>query len=136
MRIILSSVISIICGALFFFTIPGGNILEIDLQGLLFSLFFGVVTALPFFLFCTFPSAFIIESIATKISLRLRTRIFLYVLLSVLLILFYRYTIFYLINFEETNTYAVFGYGISCSLGFGLSYSLFKRKKKHQEEME
>lgn len=129
MRVIISSVISILCGALFFFAIPGGNPLELDLQGVLFGLFFGIVTALPFFLFCTLPIAFIIESFRSKMRLKFRYHLLLYVVLSVIFLLIYRFTIFYWAKFEGLNTFAVFGYGISCSIGFCISFSLFRGRK-------
>jgi hypothetical protein len=129
MRIIIPSVISILCGALFFFAIPGGNPLKLDLQGVLFGLFFGVVTALPFFLFCTLPIAFFMETFREKMRLKFRYHLLLYVVLSVIFLLIYRFTIFYWAKFEGLNTFAVFGYGITCSIAFCLSYSLFRKRK-------
>jgi hypothetical protein len=136
MRIIIASVISILCGAIFFFAVPGGGILELDLQSVLFSLFFGVISTLPFFLFCTLPTAFIIESLMPKFRLKFRFRLLLYIILTAIFIILYRFTIFYWLDFAESNLVAVFGYGISCSLGFCLSYALFKRRRKRQPEPE
>ncbi len=130
MRVIISSVISVLCGALFFFAIPGGNPFKLDLQGVLFGLFFGIVTALPFFLFCTLPIAFIIESSKDRMRLKFRFHLLLYVALSIVFLLIYRFTIFYWAKFEGLNTFAVFGYGITCSIGFCLSYALFRPRKK------
>lgn len=132
MRVIISSVIAVLCGALFFFAIPGGNPLELRTQSVLFGLFFGVITALPFFLFCTLPVAFIIESSKDKMRLKFRFHLLLYVALSVVFLLIYRFTIFYWAKFEGLNTFAVFGYGITCSIGFCLSYALFKPRKRRE----
>jgi hypothetical protein len=134
MRFIIASVISVLLGALVFFALPGGNILEIEWQGVLFSLFFGVITTLPFFLFCTLPTAFIVEGLATKFWIRLRIRLLLYILLTALFIILYRFTIFYWMDFAESNLFAIFGYSITCSIGFCYSYTILKRKRKIEPE--
>jgi hypothetical protein len=134
MRFIIASVISILLGALVFFALPGGNILDLEWQGVLFSLFFGVVTTLPFFLFCTLPTAFIVEGLTTRYWIRLRVRLLLYILLTALFIILYRFTIFYWMDFAESNLFAVFGYSITCSIGFCYSYTILKRKRKIEPE--
>jgi hypothetical protein len=134
MRFIIASVISILLGALVFFALPGGNISDLEWQGVLFSLFFGVVTTLPFFLFCTLPTAFIVEGLTTRYWIRLRVRLLLYILLTALFIILYRFTIFYWMDFAESNLFAVFGYSITCSIGFCYSYTILKRKRKIEPE--
>ncbi|WNB91150.1 hypothetical protein [Bacillus sp. NEB1478] len=64
MKTLTSIAVSLISGALFFFTIPEGNILEIGNRGVLFSLVFGLFFSSPFMLFCTLPASLIIEYIA------------------------------------------------------------------------
>jgi hypothetical protein len=134
MRFIIASVISILLGALVFFALPGGNLLELEWQGVLFSLFFGVVTTLPFFLFCTLPTAFIVEGLTTRYWIRLRVRLLLYILLTAIFIILYRFTIFYWMDFAESNLFAVFGYSITCSIGFCYSYTILKRKRRIEPE--
>jgi hypothetical protein len=134
MRFIIASVISILLGALVFFALPGGNISDLEWQGVLFSLFFGVVTTLPFFLFCTLPTAFIVEGLTTRYWIRLRVRLLLYILLTAIFIILYRFTIFYWMDFAESNLFAVFGYSITCSIGFCYSYTILKRKRRIEPE--
>jgi hypothetical protein len=137
MRFIIASVISVLLGALVFFALPGGgNLLEVEWQGVLFSLFFGVITTLPFFLFCTLPTAFIVEGLATKFWIRLRIRLLLYILLTALFIILYRFTLFYWMDFAESNLFAVFGYSLTCSVAFCYSYTLLKRRRKIEPEPE
>lgn len=137
MRFIIASVISVLLGALVFFALPGGgNLLELRWQNVLFSLFFGVITTLPFFLFCTLPTAFIVEGLTTKFWIRLRIRLLFYILLTAIFILLYRFTIFYWMDFAESNLFAIFGYSITCSIGFCYSYTILKRRRRIEPEPE
>ncbi|MCM3719010.1 hypothetical protein [Fictibacillus phosphorivorans] len=137
MRFIIASVISVLFGALVFFALPGGgNLSELNWQGVVFGLFFGIITTLPFFLFCTLPTAFIVEGLTTKYWIRLRIRALLYILLTALFIIIYRFTLFYWMDFAESNLFAVFGYSLACSIAFCYIYTLLKRKRRIEPEPE